>query len=465
MSNLKKKKNNDMFEESPLLAKDTSDFGNESDVGLHSTIHPERFDMSRFSDRKEDEESSFRIILYVLMVIVIGVGLALLVRYMISKNDDTDGTNDDNTEVVETDDNDTINIQTAVRADSTASNRPANADFVDSSVVTLGDTSVAPANVSMASITYTPFTSFGRLEFATTGATSLPRVTGTFDNQLKRLNIQFPSNMQIGEEFKEDIQVSGIVDRITFNNNNNTYSVVFKQSSKYRLSANGSTLVVDVKTEEQIALDVDTEDDTTPTTTGTGTTSGSNTATTGSTTTGTTGTSTATGTATTGSSSSTTTTTGTTTKPTTINYKNDFSKNQQFIVSNVNTASITHNTFFYEDTANYFEFAFGGRNQVGEKFIPNATATLVKENGKVYIDLTIENLAGEAFTAEGITSTELKNRPIDLSGANFVKITRTSFSDGVAKYRIELKKEADFRLVSEPTIDGSIQVLAIQIKD
>src|SRR6185369_13731274 len=195
----------------------------------------------------------------------------------------------------------------------------------------------------------------------------------------------------------------------------------------YSIQISNAALLIDVKTLEQLALDKIADknavEPTTPPTT--------------------------------------TPTTPVDTTPTTLNYKNSFSQKKQYIVSNAVGNIIKENVYYYEDAGTYFEFSFGTKNQVGSKYIPNASAELITDSGKTYIEIVIKNLSQEVFKSYGITGTALTHSGINLSNANFVRIDLKSFSGGTATYRMQIKRAADFRLLSEATVDGATQVVSI----
>lgn len=398
----------------------------------HSTINPEKFDMTRFSEMKDAEESSLRTIIYVVVVIVLGVAAALGVKYfLLDKQEDNDPAD---TEVEDTTDEieevSAFDINTVAALDSEAVSKPALEDYVDSELVTVGDATANVAGVSIDTMSYRRFTTFGRLSMNALGvvdANSFPQANVSYSSTFNQLTVTFNSVVTVNTELQESVTVGDIIEQVSFNTATNSFIITFSEPSKYSVQTSGNSLLIDVKTIDQLEIDMALPEEevvveepvvTTPPTTTTGT-----------------------------------------------NYTNEFSQSKQLITGVVTDNSVAHDIFYYADTVNFFEFAWGVKNKVGDQYIPNASAELVSTGGKFYIDITINNLSQEVFAQYGITGTNLSSADVDLTHANFVRIDRVSFENGTAKYRLELKNKADFKLLAEKTLDGSTQVIGLQIKD
>ncbi len=411
----------EFFPVSPLLASDRR-----LNKTLHSTINPDRLDQSRFSEMKEEEESPFRVILYVIVVIIIGVGSAFGVRQLISKNDNGE---EDTEEVVEEEvqERENVIINTTKLADSTAVNAPKEEDFSEETVTVVGSLDVATTGLALRTFEYKNFTTFSRMIFTIEGlpaGSAFPQTTANFDSIANRLTLKFNGITNIDEDItSDDITINDLVTEVRYNTTTTEFLVFISEESKYSLSVKDNQLFVDIKSTKAPVSETQQPETTQP---------------------------------------EETTPTPTPTQPTTgVKYDNEFSQTEQTIRSNVTANNIPYNEVYYEDTAQFFEIAWGARNKVGEQYIPNATAKLVEEGGKIYIDVTINNLS--SVSTQSVT--DQSNVGINLAGANFIRSELVSFANGTAKYRIQLKKKADYRLISIKTISGETQVLALQIKD
>ncbi|MCA9386576.1 hypothetical protein KC669_00935 [Candidatus Dojkabacteria bacterium] len=408
----------------------------------NSTIHPDRFDMSRFSERQEEEESSLRIIIYVVVVIVIGVGLALLVRNLISteSNADTPESNDTNN-TVELESKSPITIDTVMSSD--PSDAPENEELVDSLTLSVGNSNAQTDGVSVSALKYKRYTTYARIDYSLDGVNSqadMPKIAINYDNSRNSLDVVFPSSMEIVQELKETIQVNDIVSNIVYNVDANSFTINVSESFKYTVIPTTGGLTIDIRTMAQIERDVNdtTEEDTTaeePDETAQETPS---------------------------------TETETENQPTTpanpssVKLTNDFSQSKQYVSGGVTGNVINLKETYFEDTAGYFEIAWGEPNVVGSDKTPYSSAELQMEGNTPYIILTIENLSGFQFNKDGITTNLI---PFDMSSANFVRADLESYANGKAIVKIQLKNKADFRLISTETVSGQTQVLALQIKD
>ncbi len=414
------------MEKSPLLRQESP-----------STIHPDKLDHSRFSDRIADEEgsSSLRILIYVIIVIVVGVGAALLIRNLIINNDGNKTEEDNTTQDQESEMLSAFVIDKVVTADAQAI-LPTNVDsYVNSAQVTLGEELASEAVVSLDKITYKKYTTFVRMEFDFSGA-KLPKLNTTFDSVKNIFTIKLPNSVTVNNDLTSAQQISDLVSTVSFNSTTKEYTINLSEDSFYAVKQNTGDLIVDFKTASQLDEDKNVSDKplTPP--------------------------------AAIVEDTDTTTEDDSNDKPTATNYKNDFSQKQQYVVSEVKTTSLNYNKFFYGDAGTFFELSWGEQGKLGEKNSANSTAYLKTENSKEYLYVELENLTQEPFSFLGFTNngTDLSTY-INTSGANFVRIDRIKFEGGKATYRIELKRKADFSLLSQPSFDGTTQVISIQIKD
>ncbi|MCA9381440.1 hypothetical protein KC678_04200 [Candidatus Dojkabacteria bacterium] len=409
----------------------------------NSTIHPDRFDMSRFSERQDEEESSLRIIIYVVVVIVIGVGLALLVRNLISteSNADTPEPSTDNS-TIQLGASAPVTIDTATSPD--PSDAPANEDLVDSLTLSVGNSSASTDGVSVSSMKYKRYTTYARVDYSFEGVESqadLPKIAINYDNTRNSLEIIFPTSVEMVDELKETIPVNDIVSNIVYNADTNSFTINVSEEFKYLVVPTTGGLTIDIRTVAQIER---SGEDTTTDTTQEDTTTGEPDAMQEDTTT------------------DTQTPTQTTTPPSGTKLINDFSQDKQYVSGGAAGNTINLKETFFEDTASYFEIAWGEPNVVGADKTPYTSAELVIEGNVPYIVLTIENLNNFPFNKDGITTNLI---PFDMSAANFVRADLESFTNGKAVVKVQLKNKAEFRLVSAETVSGKTQVLSLQIKD
>lgn len=422
-----KDKPNDNLMGSPLLSRDTT--------RMHSTINPDRLEQARFSEMKEEDENPLRIIIYVVIVILIGVGSAFAVRQLISKDETSD---DDTTEETDTtEDISDVTVTLTPAPDATAVSQPTKAQFTDSAITSVG-TNEDTASLSVSALEYKKYTTFGRLTFTITGINSVndfPKTTLNFDSIAQKITLDFANVVTVSEDLKEDILISDLIDEVRYNQVDSQFLIFLSEDSKYRVALNNNQLFLDIKTVRQLEIDDETTTETdteVPDTT-----------------------------------EDITEDTDTTPTPPAggTNYTNEYSQNEQSIVSNVTDNTIAHNKFYYGDEGPAFEFSWGITNKVGDSYIPNASAKLIDKSGVPYLEVTIQNLSQESFQTAGITGTSLSNTGIDMSGANFVRVDRVSFANGTAKYEIRLKRKADFKLISQKTLDNKDQVISVLIAD
>lgn len=431
----RKAKDKGSIEKSPLLAKNND---------LHSTIHPDRLDPSRFSELQVDDDSPFKIILYIVIVIVLGVGAALLVRQLISEDSDSvDNAQDTETNLEE---ENAFAVNLVTQPDSRANpSAPSDAAYSTATSLSLGSNNAEESSYEVSSVSYNKFTTFARMEIAFEGgSTLLPQTVISFDSIESEMKISF-GEVAVNSELQVVNNINDIVDVYSYNAVDNTIGLVFADDVRYSVRQNARSIIIDLKEESQFTdpdndspqteenQDIDSEEpgndnDEPPIQEEPPVVEPNE--------------------------------PEIITPPTGLNYDNDFSQSTQFVTSNVTGSVIEYNEVFYEDYGPSFEIAWGSRDNVGDDFIPNATAELIEENGRFFVEVTIENLA--AFRSGDITADQLS---IDTSGANFLGVNTVSFENGTAVVRVALKYAADFRLVSEPTISGRTQVLAIQIAD
>lgn len=441
MPGLKRKQNQNNEDspiiESPLL---NNNLGSQpqqenQNSALHSTIHADRFDMSRFSElREEESESSFRIIIYVIVVIIIGVGLALLVRQVITDSGDTET---EPTEVVEeTPDPGAFAITTDPAADTFGAPIPSSEDLLDSEEITFGETEIDVTNAQINAGSYVAYESFTRVTFNLSGteAGAIPQSTLTYQDSLSLISLGIAEGVVVSEEMQEAVVIDDVVARIAFDAETNAFNIQLNQQSKYLVRAENGEINIDIRTaqqenelanggndeveeesadeEEQPEEQADTQTDTS--------------------------------------------------RPSGNNFNNDFSRSKQFVTSGVTGNNLDYNETFYQDYGPYFEVAWGSRNNAGDDFVANSSAELKERDGVSYIEVKIENQSSFNTLGAIVTPNQLS---IDTSGANFAQAELVDFTNGIVTIEITLLRPANFRLFTEPTISGATQIIGLQIED
>lgn len=432
--------------DSPLLNRNDE----EVSMGqLQSTIHPERFDMSRFSEIQEREDNPLKVIFYVIAVIIIGVVLALVVRQLISNNQNADSTetqNESTNNETNQEDISLVEINVTEKLDSEATERPSTNDFSDIAQVSAGNASAQTGSFAIGTVAYNRYESFGRVEMRIDGLASItefPALKFEFSSDKKSLKIDLPSgyvldNDIVNELVAEASEIGDLLSSIKYLSASNSIELAFREEVSYRILPSVSRLIIDFSAVNP-SEDTDNEVDNQPEVE-------------------------------TPAQPETPVAPTEPAAPTSeVNYKNDFSQTEQFIKSKVTGNTISFNNFYYEDAGPYFEFSWGITNQANENVIPNVSAKLIEENGVNYIEVKISNLASEPFALAGLANlgTDLGYTGINLTAANFVRVDRTSFQNGVATYRVRLKYKSDFRIVADTTIGDPTpdQVINLQIRD
>lgn len=413
---------------SPLLQQDAKPKG---DIRANSTVHPDKLDQKRFTERRAEKTdgNAMRILIYFVIVVVLGAGAAFLIRTLISENETSDDSQD---EVVSLPTNtiSSYDINKTELSDALATNAPVLEDLDTSTLVSIGTGSVAQ---KLTEVEYRNYTTFDRLTFKL--ETSVPATEITLNTSKDLMTIAFPSTISVADDLQNGVTVLTMLDSVEFDTTFNQFSLNFSEAVLYRARIDGTNLVVDFSTEDEIAPAVAEEEqpEDTPAT----------------------------------QPEEELPAEDEDNKPAGTNYENDFSQNKQYVTSSVTDNTISQNNYYFYDEGSYFEFSFGAKNKVGDDYVTNSSVELKTENGKNYLYWTVENLSGEALAAYSkseVTATDL-SAYISTTSINFVKIERLSFENGTAKYKIELKNKADFSLVTQKSYDNSTQLISILIKD
>ncbi len=404
---------------------------------VNSTVHPDRLDQTRFTEIQQSvtqENSSFRIIIYIVIVIAIGVGAALVVRNMSGADTSSNNTPEQNDDE-ETPNVSAFKVSSSVLQNSAATNAPKDSDFISSLSSKVGDTATVLSTAKLDSLTINKFQSFDRAELKFSSA-KLPSITINFAQNKKSLSIPLTGIMEVNSDLNTTSAINNVITQYKYSTTGPTMSFEFTDTVGYRLLAQGNTLIIDFK-KESVSLATSTTPTTTPTTPEpeeeeedeTPVADGS--------------------------------------KPAAPHLTNEFGRTKQYISSNVTASTIGYNNYFVYDANSYFEFSFGANGLAGAANTPNASAEYVEKDGKTFIEIVIENLSSAPFTvSRGKTAAQVEAETgLSVSGGNFKGISLIDFANGKATYRIEVKNKADFKLLVQDWTDTATDVLSIQIKD
>lgn len=421
--------------ETPLSAKKVAKMPK-----MASTIDPTKLDQNRFSQiqRMESGESSIKIILFAISIIVVGVFLVLFIKNSSTVNKTTETPAPESNPVAVNTNNYYV-ISTTKKADSTATRATEEDQYTDSATLAGGDSSLDLSNISLSKIIYTAYTSFDRIVFDLTSISGkLPKFLVEYDSLKDTLIVSLPNLTNIESELKKDVTVGGLVKEIRFDTVNSRHLIYLSESFKYNVFVDGTDLIIDVKansTEVTPTPEVTATPVVTPTPSPVATD---------------------------------------TNKPEAPFYDNEFSQNTQYISSNVTGNTINTSTFTIEDTGTYFEIALLAKGFTGEQYNPNVKAYLTTKSSVNYLVIEVENTqttfmnnAGSPYY-QNISATKIQeNIGVNMAAANFVNMAFVSLNNGKATYEIELKKKSDYKIkVDKVDVLGqNSQGLIIQIKD
>lgn len=434
-----------MIEESPLLA---------SRPVRSSTIDPAKLDRTRFTEIREmeSEGSSLRIIIFIAVIIVLGVAAALFVRNSVmNSNTATNTTETTNNNTQEETTPSSFVLATTPLADSSAVNLVKNANYVDSAIVNLGDSTATGEQTTLDKISYLRYTTFARLTFdLNTSDKKLPKTTVNFDSVGNEMTITFDSLGTVAEDLMEDLEVNDIVSEIRYVATNKSYVVMFDDSVKYSVRKDGDNLVFDIKTTTELAKPDTTTTTNSNTANNTTTNTNSNTNT--------------------NTNKTNTSTSSNTEMPKAPHFNNEFSQNKQYLVSTLNQNKLAHNVYYFDNYGSSYQFSWAQKNVVGDTNVPNATAYYdTSTAGKTYLIVEISNLTQEVLTANGVEGLTLADigakTGATTAGSTMVRIDLLSFENGVAKYRLELSKKTDFKLWVDKTPDNATGTVSVTIKN
>ncbi|RMD77464.1 hypothetical protein D6810_00860 [Candidatus Dojkabacteria bacterium] len=413
---------------------------------MPSTINPEKLEFKRFSEmqREEPKNETGRILLYIFLVVVFGVGAALVVRSVILNNNQSESDTTalstkngvKNNDIII--DDYTLNIVT--KPESEAKNVAQNLEYKDSPALVLGDSTIDPSKVFLKKIEYTRYSTFSRTKFNFEAeGNKLPIINIEYSSTGRSITVLLNSKLTVSEGLKKVKKVDSFLKSIEFLSDKNSFKLNVSEAFKYRIYFDSGSLVLDLKSIEEINKVSNSQ--------------GSNTNTNN-------------------PSSSTPVSSPVTAnenRPSAPFYVNKFSQNTQYISSNVSGNVILQDNYWAWDEGSFFEISFGKSNMLGENYIPNAKAYYSKSiTDKPVIILEISNLSQAVLsTKKVLTAADIQAATgiSSLGNANFVKIELKEFKDGTAKYEIELKRKSDFKLLTQKTYDSTTQIVSLQIKD
>ncbi|BCX14253.1 MAG: hypothetical protein KatS3mg085_785 [Candidatus Dojkabacteria bacterium] len=428
------KKNNEIGA-SPLLQN-----GSNSVDGIKSTVHPEKLDQVRFSERKQNENdgNSVRILVYFLVVVVLGAGAAFGIQRLISENE----TNNIDNETSDTKQEvSAYDINTAELLNSTAVDVPSKEDLTDASLTTVGIQSNSGA---VNEVEYRNYETFNRV-ILRIDATQTPKTEVTLDTTKRLLTIKLPQGVTVAEGLKQGASVGTTLSNIFFDDVENSFQLQMIDEIFYRVKVSGVDLIIDFATESELNIespqnsmdepvDSNVEED---------------------------------------EDSDSFDDESNMLDPNEDdlsfdenNFTNEFSQKKQYIVNTeLQENKIYLNTYYFYDEGSFFEFSIGQYGLTGEENTPNSYAELVTENGQNYILWTVENLQASPdakltrVTAEDIAQT------INMAGANFQYFELESYENGKATFKVMLKNKADFKLLAQESYEGKTQLISLQIRD
>ncbi|GIW58824.1 MAG: hypothetical protein KatS3mg086_109 [Candidatus Dojkabacteria bacterium] len=427
-------KKNSEIGASPLLQN-----GANSVDSIKSTVHPEKLDQVRFSERKQNESdgNSVRILVYFLVVVVLGAGAAFGIQRLISENETTSVQNEanDKEQVVSA-----YDINTAELLNSTTIDVPNEDDLTDASLTTVG---IQSENGAVNEVEYRNYETFNRVTFRI-DATQTPRTEVTLDTTKRLLTIKFPQGVTVSDGLKQGASVGTTLSNIAYDNVDNSFQLQTTDAIFYRVKVSGVDLIIDFATESELNIksqisveepvdnnvqetedsdSLDDENDVVDQNEDELSFSGNN-------------------------------------------FTNEFSQDKQYIVNTeLQENKIYLNTYYFYDEGSFFEFSIGQYGLTGEENTPNSYAELVTENGQNYILWTVENLQASPdakltrVTAEDIAQT------INMAGANFQYFELESYENGKATFKVLLKNKADFKLLAQESYEGKTQLISLQIRD
>lgn len=405
-----------------------------------AAIEPIRFTVKREMETGSDGGSIKRIMLFIGVVVFAGIGLILLVENFISNNNSpaTDNTAQTDTQV----DNTTPEIVVAaaefsgvVRADSQATNVISNDQFTTDRSA-LGSLANNVEGVQISKVKYDSFQSFSRVAFEMTGLQQgLPSTEVTYSAAQKQITVTFSGITVADKDLLQSLPVKvGNVQSITGSEAEGKLSFVLQLSAagKYAVAVRGgNSVVIDIKTEAQLAIPTP---ETNPTevaqqpTQPTPTQPEPSVPTSGA--------------------------------PAAPFFENVASKNKQYIVNNITGSNLISETYYYRDDPTSFLFSWAIRG-VGEGFIPNATAEYITDAGVNYIEVKINNLSYDLLHSLGRDKAKID---ISTLGSNLVDVFTKGFASGTATYWVEVRQQKDFKLYSTIDFNG-YQLLTLELYD
>jgi len=396
------------------------------------SVEPPRYSARRKAAR-HDNSTIGKVILFLVIVIVAGVGLSLLLRDVLFKPSNSESNTTSSVSAFTS----TAYLPSILlldkdeKADSLSTSITPNSDYTQTAL-NIGSSQNTVAGAIVTGVGITRYTSFVRVLITIAGAeTGLPPTSVSYNETSREITLVIDpmtiSDTGMLDTF--DIEVGSIVAITTSLDESNRLSFVFtlSEDSKYFVQANNGELLMDIKTMEDL--------NTQPTVSTSSTISASSSVS--------------------SSASSSVAADG-------VNYDNDPSQKKQYVVSNVEGRKLYNENYYYEDRGPDFQFSWALRGS-GEESIPNAEAEIVNIDGTNYIQLTIHNLFVDLLYATGKTEPNIK---ISLLGSPVAKIELKSYNIDTATsvYLVQLRYKADFRLHATET-EGDFRLLSLQVYD
>ncbi|MCA9379415.1 hypothetical protein KC640_03220 [Candidatus Dojkabacteria bacterium] len=408
-------------------------------VAPHNLLDDTQPEPLRFSTRRDmgtENGAPHRVLIYVAIVIVLGLGLVMLVQGFIAGQGNTDSTPPAETEQTETvvDAIPGFTMAEFLLADSSAPKTVLNDQYVNSELA-LGSSNNDLTGITLENVTQEEYTSFSLFSWQLTdGAKGLPATKISYASD--QIVVTFTGlSAAEGTELMQGIDLSlGDVTKFTgeMTDSGLVFTLDLASAGKYAAFVDGGNkLVLFIKTEAQLMQAPTTEEPAVepevPAT----------------------------------EPEVPAETPVTETPSTGDNFDNTASTTKQYIVNNSATGnSIYSETYYYVDYGDAFQFSWAMRG-VGTSSIPNASAEYITDGGKNYIEVKINNLGYDLLHNKGREKAVIS---VSTASSNLVDVYTKGFADGTATFWVETRAQKNFRLHSTETY-GGYQLVSLWLAD
>jgi hypothetical protein len=410
----------------------------------------------RFSERYKlqgDKDNSLvKIIVFILVVIGLGLGVIYFVQSNLLNTPNNSGSQNSastSSSEITARSEDGLLIFNKLISDSQATDIPDNEDFTEQ-VTSLGTKDNDRAKLTK--LTYEPFETFTRVSWDLEGVeASFPRIEVKQDGD--DIKVTF---FKVGVSPETMLETIPLVagNFLDVSSTSTTSQVQFTlagqepNSFHARLPFDGSKLVIDFKTEAQLAIISG----------GTSSSSASSSATSSISSSSSSRTSSASSTTTSSASSASTSSLDNSGNQLT----NPASQLDQQIVNTSPTIAAKMENYSYQDFGNKFEFRWeyaGGTL----KSVPNATAKMITNNGKVYIEVVMKDVTQDIFFAFGWDRASFGG--LSLAYSNLKGVIFKNRTGTTSTYWVELGGKSNFQLMATETSTAGRRRLTIAVFD